>query len=67
MITYRSGYLTHGVTDDLKAVLFSATADATCRRTHILQEDLENTAGLLVDETGNTLYTATTSKTTDSL
>ena len=33
----------------------------------ILQEDLEDTAGLLVDEAGDTLHTATTSETTDSL
>ena len=32
-----------------------------------LQEGLENTAGLLVDEAGDTLHTATTSETTDSL
>ena len=33
---------------------------------HILQEDLENTAGLLVDETRDSLHTTTASKTTDS-
>ena len=33
----------------------------------ILQEDLEHTTRLLVDETGNTFDTATTSKATDSL
>jgi hypothetical protein len=32
---------------------------------HVLKEDLENTAGLLVDETRDTLHTATTSETTD--
>ena len=31
----------------------------------VLKEDLEHTAGLLVDETGDTLDTATTSETTD--
>ena len=35
--------------------------------THILEEDLENTTGLLVDETRDTLHTATASETTDSL
>ena len=33
----------------------------------VLEEDLENTTGLLVDETGDTLDTTTTSETTDSL
>ena len=31
----------------------------------VLEEDLENTSGLFVDETGDTLDTATTSETTD--
>jgi len=34
--------------------------------THVLKEDLENTTSLLVDETGDTLDTTTTSETTDS-
>ena len=33
---------------------------------HVLQEHLENTAGLFVDETGDTLHTTTASQTTDS-
>ena len=33
--------------------------------THVFKEDLENTTGLLVDETGDTLDTATAGKTTD--
>ena len=33
---------------------------------HILQEHLENTTGLFVDETGDTLHTTTASQTTDS-
>ena len=33
---------------------------------HVLQEHLEDTAGLLVDQTGDTLHTATTGKTADS-
>jgi hypothetical protein len=32
----------------------------------VLQEDLKNTTSLLVDKSGDTLYTATTGKTTDS-
>ena len=36
-------------------------------KTHVLQEDLEDTTSLLVDETRDTLYTTTTSETTDSL
>ena len=32
----------------------------------VLQEDLEHTTGLFVDETGDTLHTTTTSETTDS-
>ena len=35
--------------------------------TYVLQEDLKNTAGLFVDETRDTLHTAATSETTDSL
>ena len=34
--------------------------------THVLEEDLENTTGLLVDETRDTLDTTTAGKTTDS-
>ena len=33
----------------------------------VLEEDLENTTGLLVDETGDTLHTTTTSETTNGL
>ncbi len=33
--------------------------------THILEEDFEDTTGLLVDETRDTLDTTTTSETTD--
>ena len=31
----------------------------------VLEEDLEDTTGLLVDETGDTLHTTTTRETTD--
>ena len=34
--------------------------------THIFEEDLENTTGLFVDETGNTLHTTTASEATNS-
>ena len=33
---------------------------------NVLKEDLEDTTGLLVDETGDTLHTTTTSETADS-
>jgi hypothetical protein len=33
--------------------------------THVLEEDLENTAGLLIDEAGDTLHTATAGETAD--
>ena len=36
------------------------------KNTHVFQKDLENTTSLFVDETGDTLDTATASKTTDS-
>jgi hypothetical protein len=35
--------------------------------TYVLQEDLKDTTSLLVDQAGDTLHTATTSETTDSL
>jgi hypothetical protein len=34
---------------------------------NVLQEDLENATSLLVDQTGNTFHTATTSETANSL
>ena len=36
-----------------------------CISDHVLQEHLQHTAGLLVDQTGYTLHTATASQTTD--
>lgn len=36
------------------------------KTTHVLEEDLEDTAGLLVDETGDTLDTTTAGETADS-
>lgn len=35
--------------------------------TYVLEEDLEHTASLLVDKTGDTLHTPTTGETTDGL
>jgi hypothetical protein len=35
--------------------------------TYVLKEDLEDTTSLLVNETGDTLHTTTTSETADSL
>ena len=35
-------------------------------RTHVLEEDLEDTTSLLVDETGDTLHTTTACKTANS-
>ena len=32
----------------------------------VLEENLKNTTSLFIDKTGDTLYTATTSETTDS-
>jgi hypothetical protein len=34
-------------------------------KTDILEEDFQNTTGLFIDETRNTLHTPTTSKTTN--
>ena len=34
--------------------------------TYVLQEDLQDTTGLFIDQTRDTLDTATTSETTDS-
>ena len=33
--------------------------------THVLEEDFQDTTGLFVDETGDTLHTSTTSKAAD--
>ena len=35
------------------------------KATHVLKEDLEHTAGLLVDQTRDTLHTATASQAAD--
>ncbi len=37
------------------------------RGTHVLEEDLQDTTSLLIDETGDTLHTTTAGETTDSL
>ena len=44
-----------------------ARPGASLRDTHVLEEDLEDTTGLFIDETRDTLHTTTTSETTDSL
>lgn len=44
-----------------------ARPGASLRDAHVLEEDLEDTTGLFIDETGDTLHTTTTSETTDSL
>ena len=54
------------VADDLEQRKLEQEARQLCRSTHVLEEDLEDTTGLLVDETGDTLDTATAGKTTDS-
>ena len=56
------------VTDDLERTKLVTKAMLTrVNRTDILEEDLEDTTGLIVDKTGDTLHTATASETTDSL
>ena len=56
------------VTNDLRkeASLSAEAMNERVRLTHVLEENLENTAGLLIDETRDTLDTATTGKTTNS-
>ena len=49
------------------SVVSESRATERMQRTHVLQEDLEDTAGLLIDETRDTLDTTTTSETADSL
>lgn len=56
-----------GVTDDLRCIVRQRTKIVKVRDgAYILKEDLENTSGLLVDETGDTLDTTTTSEATNS-
>ena len=52
------------VADDLKLRVRVRT-ETVAETTYVLKEDLEDTAGLLVDETGDTLHTTTTRETTD--
>ena len=51
----------------LKGKVDGARPGTSLRDTHVLEEDLEDTTGLFIDETGDTLHTTTTSETTDSL
>ena len=57
------------VTNNLVCILTLSTdlQEQEDGNTHVFKEDLENTTGLLVDETGDTLHTTTTSETTDGL
>lgn len=48
--------------DSLTTGVFSVSHSVT---DDVLEENLENTTSLLVDETGNTLHTTTTSETTN--
>ena len=54
------------ITNDLEKEVSKGQGLAGAKNTHVFQEDLENTTSLFVDETGDTLDTATASKTTDS-
>ena len=55
-----------GVADDLERTKSATKAMLRrVKRTNVLEEDLENTTGLFVDETRDTLHTATTSETAD--
>ena len=54
------------VADDLERTkLVTKAMLIRVNRTDILEEDLEDTTGLIVDKTGDTLHTATTSETAD--
>ena len=57
-----------GVTDDLAGrtkVTERSWHGRLRMTTYVLQEDLENTTSLFIDQTRNTLDTTTTSETTD--
>ena len=54
------------ITNDLEKEVSKGQGLAGAKNTHVFQEDLENTTSLFVDQTGDTLDTATASKTTDS-
>ena len=53
------------VADDLWHRRSAKVGRIETRETNVLQKDLENTSGLFVDETGDTLDTTSTSETTD--
>lgn len=55
------------VTDDLGIRNQGGTGMAVRIMTHVLKENLQNTTGLLIDETRDTLYTTTTSEATNGL
>ena len=50
------------VTDNLQLPSATMTSPTRNTATHIFEEDLENTTGLFVDETGDTLHTTTASE-----
>ena len=54
------------ITDDLEGEDQYGAKGGLRKGAHVLKEDLEDTTGLLVDEAGDTLYTTTTRKTTNS-
>ena len=56
----------YGVADDLRAQVSKRDSNKHEGATHVLEEDLENTTRLLVDEAGDTLHTTTTCETADS-
>jgi uncharacterized protein YuzB (UPF0349 family) len=53
------------ITDDLYSYVKDETRTQASNIHYILQENFENTTGLLIDESRDTLYTTTTSKTTN--
>ena len=55
----------HRVTNDLAPKVKETIQRGWRNDTHIFKENLENTAGLLVDEARDTFDTTTTGKTTD--
>lgn len=63
--------VSNGITDDLCGPAVSTGEYAPQRdtksksTTYVLEEDLEDTTRLLVDEAGDTFHTATTRETTD--
>ena len=59
--------VSHGVTDDLVYGVNYRSRDNHRKMTHVLKKDLQNTTGLLIDETRDTLHATTTSETANGL